>query len=151
MNGHFSIRAITAFAIATAFVHSAIGRAAEPIVTTGIVDAPAAEVWKTWTTKEGWESAIAAHAEIDLRIGGSIRSVYDPKATIGDDSTIENVILSFLPERMISIKVSKPPAKFPYKNAIQKVWTVLQFDPLDEQHTRLTVTMLGYGDDAESL
>ena len=107
MNRHFSIRTLAALALATAFANSATVCAAEPIVTTGIIDAPVAEVWKAWTTKEGWESAIAAHAEIDLRIGGLIRSVYDPKATIGDDSTIENLILS-LSANSESIRASHP-------------------------------------------
>jgi uncharacterized protein YndB with AHSA1/START domain len=123
---------------------------AEPLVTVGVIDAPVADIWSIWTTKKGWESCLAAHAEVDLRVGGLIRSVHDPNATIGDDSTIENIILSYEPQRMLSFKVSKPPARFPFKTAIQQVWTVLRFESVDNAHTRLTCTMLGYGDDDES-
>lgn len=120
------------------------------IVTEGMIDAPLADVWKAFTTKEGIESWMVAHGEIDLKIGGRMRTHYNPKGTLGDESTIENTILSFDPERMISIKISKTPKGFPFTNAYKSTWTVVYFDAVAAKRTRVKVVMQGYGDDEES-
>ena len=44
--------------------------AGEPLITEAIIDAPRKEVWKAFTTKEGVESWMVAHAQIDLKVGG---------------------------------------------------------------------------------
>ena len=116
----------------------------------GIVDAPIEAVWDAFTTKEGIESWMVPHAEIDLRVGGKMRTTYDPNGVIGDDSTIENTILSFDPPHMLSIKATKPPANFPMKEAIKNMWSVIYLDPVDSKRTRITVVGMGYGDDEAS-
>ena len=115
-----------------------------------IVDAPLAEVWAAFTTKEGVESWMVAHGEVDLRVGGKMRTHYDPKGTLGDPNTIENTILSFEPMRMLSIKATKPPENFPFKKAIESMWSVVYFDELGPERTRVTCVGMGYGDDEES-
>ena len=57
---------------------------------------------------------MVAHAEIDLRLGGTMKTRYDPKGTIDDAKAIENTILSYEPMRMLSIKVAKAPDTFPF-------------------------------------
>jgi len=116
----------------------------------GIVDAPIEAVWNAFTTKEGIESWMVPHAEIDLRVGGKMRTTYDPNGVIGDDSTIENTILSFDPPHMLSIKATKPPADFPMKEAIKNMWSVIYLDSVDSKRTRITVVGMGYGDDEAS-
>ena len=98
------------------------------VVTEGIIDAPVEAVWAALTTKEGQESWNVAHAEIDLKIGGAMRTHYDQSGKIGDPQTIENTILCFEPKRMLAIQVKSPPANFPFKNAIQKMWTVIHLE-----------------------
>ena len=120
------------------------------LVTTGIVEAPVRAVWAAWTTKEGQESWNVSHAEIELKVGGKMLTHYDAKGRIGDPNTIENIILSFEPNRMLSIQVGKPPEKFPYKNAIKNVWHVLHFEEEGPSRTRLSIVGLGYSDDDES-
>ena len=95
------------------------------LVTKGIIDAPIDAVWAAFTTKEGQESWNVAHAEIDLKVGGKMQTHYDANGRIGDPNTTENTILCFEPRRMLAIQVMNPPEKFPYKNAIKKMWTVL--------------------------
>ena len=63
------------------------------LVTEGMIQAPVDAVWAAFTTKEGQESWNVAHAEIDLRIGGVMRTHYDAAGRIGDPNTIENTIL----------------------------------------------------------
>ena len=115
-----------------------------------IIDAPVAEVWKAFTTKQGLESWMAPHVEIDLRVGGTMRSTYSKDGVVGDESTIENTIISFLPQRMLSFRNTGQPKGFPFKAQIEKTWSVLQFVPVDANKTRLTITGMGYGDDPAS-
>jgi uncharacterized protein YndB with AHSA1/START domain len=122
----------------------------DPLVTEGIIEAPVDAVWAAFTTKEGQESWNVAHAEIELKIGGKMRTHYDPKGRIGDPNTIENSILSFEPKRMLSIQVTNPPEKFPFKDAVKNMWTVIYFDDAGPGRTRLRIVGLGFGTDEDS-
>jgi uncharacterized protein YndB with AHSA1/START domain len=124
--------------------------AAEPQVTEGFINAPVAQVWRIFTTSEGFKATGVAHSEVDLRVGGSIRSHYDPKGTLGDPGTIVNEILAYEPERMLAIRIKEAPANFPYRNAMKSAWTVIYFTPSGEM-THLRIVGLGYQDDPESL
>jgi uncharacterized protein YndB with AHSA1/START domain len=115
-----------------------------------VVDAPAAAVWAAWTTKEGMESWQVAHAEIDLKLGGKIRTHYDVNGRLDDPNGIENIILAFEPNRLISTRVGKAPENFPFKEAIKSVWHVISLEDAGPGRTRVRVAGLGYGDDDES-
>jgi uncharacterized protein YndB with AHSA1/START domain len=119
-------------------------------VVEGMIHAPVDAVWAALTTKRGLESWNVAHAEIDLKIGGKMLTHYDAAGRIGDPNTIENTILCFEPRRMLAIQVLSPPEKFPFKNAIKKVWTVIYFEDAGLSLTRLRIVGNGYGDDEES-
>ena len=93
---------------------------------------------------------MVAHAEVDLRVGGLMRTHYDPKGALGDPATIENTIISFDPERMLSIKVTKTPEKFPFPTAVRGMWTVIYFAPAGPGATRVRIVGLGFGGDEES-
>ena len=120
------------------------------LVHEAIVDAPVDDVWAAFTTKAGQESWNVAHAEIDLQVGGKMLTHYDAKGAIGDPNTIENTILSFDAPRMISIRATKPPEKFPFKEALKKMWTVVYFERAGERQTKVTVVSQGFGDDEDS-
>ena len=120
------------------------------LVTEGVIEAPVDAVWAAFTTKEGQESWNVAHAEIELKTGGKMRTHYDPMGHIGDPNTIENTILCFEPERMLAIQVTKPPEKLPFQNAIKKMWTCIYLEDVGPARTRLRVVGIGYGDDDES-
>ncbi len=125
---------------------SALGpvRADDAIATEGIVDASVAEVWAAWTTDAGLQAWLAPHADIELRVGGLMRANYSPDGKLGDASTIENRILSFEPERMLSIRVARAPVDFPFKEEVTDMWTVLYFEPLPEARTRIRIVGLGF-------
>jgi uncharacterized protein YndB with AHSA1/START domain len=122
---------------------------AEPQVTEGFINAPVAEVWRLFTTAAGYKSTGVAHSEVDFRVGGSIRSHYDPKGTLGDPNTIVNEILAYDPERMLAIRIKEAPASFPFRNAMRSTWTVLYFAPAGDM-TQVRIVGLGYNDDPES-
>jgi uncharacterized protein YndB with AHSA1/START domain len=119
-------------------------------ITEGIVPVPRDAVWSAFTTKEGQEAWNVAHAEIDLKIGGTMRTHYDAKGQIGDRNTIENIILAFEPQKMLAIKVGKAPERFPFKHALGTVWHVMYFEDAGPGRTRLRIVGLGYGGDEES-
>jgi uncharacterized protein YndB with AHSA1/START domain len=124
--------------------------AAEPQVTEGFVNAPVAEVWRIFTTSDGFVRTGAAHAAVDLRIGGEIRAHYDPKGQLGDPETIVNEILAYEPQRMLALRVKQAPAKFPHREALANTWTVLYLTPSGEDMTHVRIVGLGYSSDAAS-
>lgn len=128
------------------------GRAGEapPLVHEAIVEASVADVWDAFTTKKGAESWMVAHAEIDLRIGGKMRTHYDRRGKLGDAKTIENTILSYDPQRMLSIRNTKAPEGFAHAEAFQKTWTVVYFEKMGPSRTKVTIVNLGYGSDEAS-
>jgi len=125
-------------------------RALDFIVTEGVVAAPVSAVWTAWTTPAGLKSWLAPHVDFDLRIDGLMRTNYDPKGSLGDPGTIENKVLSFEPEKMLSIRVAKAPERFSFKNKIGEMWTVLYFQPTPDGKTMLRIVGLGFGSDEES-
>lgn len=93
---------------------------------------------------------MVAHAEFVLRIGGKMRTLYDPAGKLGDPATIENTIICYDPKRMLSIKVSKVPQGFPFPQAVKSMWTVIYFEAESTTKTRVKIVGLGFGDDDES-
>jgi uncharacterized protein YndB with AHSA1/START domain len=127
-----------------------ISASADIIVTEAVIDAPVAEVWRVWTTKEGIESWMVAKTEIDLRVGGTWRTSYNRSSNLDDDESIRHTILAFDPLKMFSMRTVKPPKNFPFPNAIVKTWTVVYFEPAGASKTKITAHMLGFTDDEES-
>jgi uncharacterized protein YndB with AHSA1/START domain len=140
--------------LALALVAGSFGQARAqevgPLVHEGIVEASLDEVWTSFTTSEGLRTWLAPHAEIDLRVGGLMRTHYDPLGRLGDPQTIENSILSFEPRRMLSVRVSKAPEGFPFPNAIRQMWTVVYFEEAGPDRTRVREVSLGFDAEPES-
>ena len=128
------------------------GKAADELsfVTEGVVAAPIADVWRVWSTSEGFTATGVALADVDLRVGGLIRSRYAAGGVLGDEQTIENEILAYEPPRMMAIRIHRPPANFPFKEAWKRTWTVVTLTPLDGNRTQVRAASLGYGTDPES-
>ncbi len=122
-----------------------------PLKHEGVIDAPASEVWKAFTTKEGMESWMVPKASMDLRVMGKMLTTYKKDATLGDEHTIENTILAYVPERMLSIRNTKAPKGFEFPKVFQSTWSVCYFEPITEKQTRVRVMGLNYGTDEESL
>jgi uncharacterized protein YndB with AHSA1/START domain len=120
-------------------------------VNEGVVAAPIEEVWKIFATSEGYKVLGPALAEVDLRLGGTIRSRYGADGTLGDAETIENSILAYEPPTMMALRITKTPASFPFKTAWKSTWTVLTLVPVDGGKTLLRAASLGFGADEESV
>jgi len=122
----------------------------DPVVTTGLVNAPVNEVWKVLTTKAGIESWMVAKTEFELRVGAVWKTSYSKESTLDDDTAIHHSILAYDPGRMFSFRTIKVPKGFAFPNAIAKTWTVIYLEPVGERQTRFTGRMLGFTDDEES-
>jgi uncharacterized protein YndB with AHSA1/START domain len=119
-------------------------------VNEGVIPAPIDEVWKVFSTAEGYQALGPALADVDLRVGGTIRSRYRADGVLGDAETIENVIIDYRAPVMMAIRIQKTPASFPFKEAWKSAWTVMTLTPTDDG-THLRVTSYGYGADEESV
>lgn len=122
----------------------------DPLVVEAIVNAPPAELWRVFTTADGYRNLGVAKAEIDLRVGGLMRSHYNPEGVLGDEGTIQNQIISFEPMRMISFRIHTPPKGFPFKEAWKSTWSVATFTDLGDGRTHVRLATMGYGPDEES-
>lgn len=107
-----------------------------------VMSAPVARVWRAFTTVDEMRFFIAPVIAIDLRPGGLWESSYDPDAKIGTPGNIQNEILSFVPEKMLSIRIRATPPRFPHPEVGKSVWTVLWFEDIGGGKTRVTVEML---------
>ena len=114
------------------------------------INAPLRAVWNVWSSGEGYKAIGAAKADVDLRVGGLIRSHYGPAGVLGDEGTIVNRILAYEPQRMMAIQIDKPPKGFPFKEAWRHTWTVITMTDLGNGRTHLRVASMGFGTDEES-
>jgi uncharacterized protein YndB with AHSA1/START domain len=130
----------------------AFAQSAPSFVNEGNINAPVAAVWNVWTTGDGYKALGVALADVDLRIGGLIRSRYSATGVLGDEETIENRILAFEPQRMIAIRIERTPKSFPFKEAWKKTWTVITLTAdLGGTRTHIRIASMGYGTDEESM
>jgi uncharacterized protein YndB with AHSA1/START domain len=120
--------------------------AAAPQVTEVFINAPVSQVWQLFTTADGFKTAGAAQAEIDLRVGGTIRSRTDTKGQLSDPDTVIEEILAFDPERMLAVRTTQVPDSFPERNALADTWTVIYFTKSGEDMTHVKMVGLGYTD-----
>lgn len=141
---------ITLLSVLSLSREAAASDAGPSFVNEGVVAAPIAEVWKVWATAEGWRALGLAKVELDLRVGGLIRSHYEPEGTLGDPQTIQNRILAFEPPRMLAIAIDKPQEKFPFEHAWRRTWTVITLESVEAGRTRVRIASLGFGPDEES-
>lgn len=118
------------------------------LTTEFVVEAPIDDVWRGFTTSEGLVNLWSvAKAEVDFRLGGTIRTHYDANGKIGDPNTIVHHVIAFEPKRMIAMK-TEAPADSPesIKDYCKTGWVVMRFDPVGDDRTRITETQMGYGE-----
>lgn len=109
-----------------------------------IVDATREEVWKAFTTSEGWISWATPVAFVDFRLGGTIETSYDPDAKLGNPSNIRHQIMSYLPGEMLSMRVIQTPPNFPHRELMAGLWAVFTFEDAGEGRTKVTSAGAGY-------
>lgn len=123
------------------------------VTSEGVIHTPVAEVWKAFSTAEGFRKLGVAQAVLtEFKPGGLFLTSYDPKAEVSEtsDAAIVTEIVAFEPGRTLVTRIKKPPMGFPFMEAYKKVWTVISLADLGEGRTNVRVTMVGFGPDEES-
>lgn len=123
--------------------------AADALVTEAVVNAPLDTVWATFTTAAGYRELGAAQADIDLRLGGRVRT-HDANGTLGDANGMEREILAFDPQHMLASRPVQVPAAFPQRDAFLQTWTVIYFNSIAGVTTHVRVVTLGFDDSTDS-
>ena len=120
------------------------------LVETVNIRAPVRRVRDAYTTSSGYTSWAAPRAEVDLRVGGSIRAHYDPNGRIGDAQTITIRVVNYVPQRMLTLQanISSNWPEILTEQAAQ-LYNVILFEPVSEDRTRLVSYGLGYRDSEE--
>ena len=116
------------------------------------VNAPLDSVWNAYTTKEGWESWVVPLAEVDLKVGGSIKTNYNPEGEIGDSTTIYTHIINYVPKRLITLQ-AEITENFPdfMKKEAKDFYNVIYFDQRDNGSTNVKSFGIGYKNNAKYL
>lgn len=110
-----------------------------------VVPATPHEVFAAFTTSEGFASWAAPVAKVDLRIGGTIESNYDPKARIGDPGNIKNQIVAYVPDRLLVIRNIQAPPEFADPDLFGRTVTMIELQPEGPKATKVVLTNAGYG------
>jgi uncharacterized protein YndB with AHSA1/START domain len=110
--------------------------------------APIEDVWLAYTTAEGWTAWASPKAEIDFRVGGTIRTAYEGE--IGGSNTNTLHIVNYVPHRLITLKAdvsSNWPAIM--QEDADKLSNVILFDEVADGVTRIQSFGIGYTDAPE--
>lgn len=110
-----------------------------------IVYAPLAEVWKTWTTKEGL-SFIAEDAKIELRVGGAYEWYFSKDAPEGQRGGEGCKVLSFVPQQQISFSWNAPPTIPALRDAGAKTQVCISFRSITDEQTMILLSQHGLGE-----
>jgi len=114
------------------------------------LNAPVDKVWEAYTTDAGWTAWASPKAKIDLRVGGTIRTQYDPKAEIGDPGTNTLHIVNYAPKELLTLRADLTD-NWPevMKKDADNLSNVILFDELGPKQTRIRSYGMGYGTDPE--
>jgi uncharacterized protein YndB with AHSA1/START domain len=110
-----------------------------------VIDAPVLEVWKAFSTSEGFAKWAVPVTHIDFRVGGIMESSYSTQGKIGITDNIKNEIVSFIPEHLLVIHNVHVPKGAPFvPELIDHIRTIFRFEDLGGGKTRVTATGVGY-------
>ncbi len=112
-----------------------------------VIDAPIAEVWKSWTTREGIESFFAPEAEIDPRIGGAFHIHMDPLAEPGNKGADDMRFMALQEPTMLSFDWNAPPS-LPQARK-QRTLVIVRLASVEPGKTRVDLHHTGWGSGGE--
>ncbi len=105
-----------------------------------VVDAPAAEVWRAWSTSSGASAFLAPRVNIDLRIGGVFEVFFDPQDA---SKSSRGIVLALVPGQMISFGWHLPPLYPQLPHGVMPVLIALR--PTGPARTVVAIAHFGWG------
>ncbi|WP_422342683.1 SRPBCC family protein [Parasphingorhabdus sp.] len=115
-----------------------------------VISSPVSDVWAAFATEDGYKSWAVPVAFVDFRVGGVFETSYNPDAKKGDPANIKNEILAYIPEKLLVLKNTQAPPGFASREVLDRLVSVFQFEALDDDQTKITISGIGYGKDEES-
>lgn len=115
----------------------------ETVSNEALVEGSTDAVWRLLTTKEGLESWIVPHANVDLRVGGFLRTNHLADGKIGDANTVTNRIVALSSKKKFSIKLVEAPKSIPLANSLVGTWYEITLSAVSKTRTR--VRCIGHG------
>lgn len=109
------------------------------------VNSPIDSVWNAYTTKKAWESWAVPLAEIDLKVGGFIKTNYNKAGKIGDSTTIVTHIINYVPKKLITLQ-AEITDNFPdfMKKDAKDFYNVIYLDETEKGKTNVKSYGIGY-------
>ncbi len=109
-----------------------------------IPDVTTKRVWEAASTSEGLRGWVAPVADVEMKTGGRYYTNYNPRARIGDEGTIYNTVLTYVPLEMVAIHVKLGPRIFPESVAnAERLSAILEFRDTPGG-VRVSETMTGW-------
>jgi uncharacterized protein YndB with AHSA1/START domain len=115
-----------------------------PVINEAVIDGSADEIWRLITTKGGMESWMVPHADVDLRVGGFVKTNHAPDGKIGDTRTVTNRILALQPKQKFSFQTAEVPEGIPMVASLIGTWYEIQLKPLTREQTRVRCVGRGF-------
>ena len=109
-----------------------------------LIDGSPEDVWRLLTTAGGIESWLAPQADVDLRVGGAIRTHQDRNGRIGDPQTLVNRVVALAPRRMLTVHVDRAPEAYPWAAAVVGTEYDVYVDPAGRGKTRVRCVGRGF-------
>lgn len=113
-----------------------------------LVTAPVEDIWFRITRYLELKLWLAREVEVDLSVGGSIRSQAKPGDFIGDPGTRTFRILSFEPQRMLAFR-EEIPEILGESEWVAGPTTVIRLQPESNDSTRVSIVTSGFEKGAE--
>lgn len=113
-----------------------------------IVSEPASKVYGRWTTHEGLKTFFGENNRIECVPGGPFEIYFMMDAPEGLRGSEGCKVLSCLPDQMFSFSWNAPPQFMEVREHPYKTWVVVVFKPYGDQQTEVTLTHLGWPEDA---
>lgn len=107
------------------------------------IPASVSDVWRAWTTTDGLKSFFSPNARVELRPGGPIEVLFLSDRPYGLKGSEDCLILSYLPERMLSFEWNAPPDFGPLRDI--RTIVVISFESISSGETRLIFEHRGWG------
>lgn len=91
------------------------------------------ELWQKWSTSAGLRTFFGVDNNMELRIGGPFEIIFLKDSPTGQQGSEGCVVLSWLPEKMISFTWNAPP-HLPVRSSSHKTIVVLFFENTNEKN-----------------
>jgi uncharacterized protein YndB with AHSA1/START domain len=102
-----------------------------------VITGPVDLVWGLLTTDLGIRSWLAPQAEVDLRVGGLVRTHQDPKGKLGDPQTAVSRVMAVRPKKTFSFRLEQAPKGFYMANMIEGTSYDVALEALPGGKTRI--------------